>query len=212
MKRLFAAAITTLFVCAALYADDIQVNAKFSKIGADFDSSLWEGAYTLKDFRVPLADKKDQAATNDTEVRIASDGERVYIRINARDSAMDKVNVLAPPVDGYLNTFPAGDHIELVITARECFTFAFDCNGNKYLSKDYAPTRYCWYDLRVRKTASGWEALVAFDWDNLLLEHFTVGKNFSFQAARHSDHDHGTERSYATGRSLLSSKNISLKE
>lgn len=212
MKRLITAAITTLAVCGTLYADDIQVNAGFSKAGADFDSSLWEAAYTLKGFNVPLDDKKEQAATNDTEVRIASDGKRAYILINAFDHAMEHINVPPPPIDGYLNKFPAGDRIELAITARERFIFAFDCNGNKYLSKDYAPARYCWYDLKIRKTVAGWDAIVAFDWDNLLLEHFTIGKNFTFQAARHSDHGQGIERSYATGRSLLSSKSISLKE
>lgn len=212
MKPFFIAIIATVFVCGMLHADDIQVNPEFAKAGADFDAALWETAYTLQDFKVPLDDGKLEAPTNSTEIRIGSDGTRVYIRINAFDSAMEHVKVPPPPVDGYLNKFPSGDHAEFAITANARFIFAFDCNGNKYLSKDYALERYCWYELNVRKTALGWDAIVAFDWDNLVLEKSNAAKAFSFQAARHTEHGQNTERSFASGRSLLDSKRLSLVE
>jgi len=156
--------------------------------------------------------EKDRAPTGETDVRIAFDGKRVYIRVRALDKTVGRINVPPPPVDGYLNRFPSGDHVELVVTAKARHIFAFDCNGNKYLSSDYAPERYCWYDLKTRKGKAGWEAIVSFDWDNLTLGNFNAKKNFAFQACRHIDHGQGSERSYALGKNLLAYKNISLEE
>jgi len=212
MRRLTIALIPALFAGGSLSAETIQANPAFAKAGDDFDSPLWGTAYGLKGFKVPVDYEKDRAPTGDTHVRIAFDGKRIYIQVRAFDKAMETVNVLPPPVDGYLCKFPSGDHVELVFTARFRYIFAFDCNGNKYLSKDYSPERYCWYDLRTRRTKTGWEAIVAFEWDSLTLENLAAKKTFSFQACRHIDHGRGAERSYATGRSLLGYKRVSLEE
>jgi hypothetical protein len=173
-----------------------------SELRTDFNSKLWNNAVLFDKFTISVDFKTLKPAEQQTAVRVLADSKNLYFLIKATDSNLKKAKVGPPPLDGYLNRFPVGDHFELQLVAGVKRILAFDMNGNKYSSTGYKPDKYCEYHLVTRKTEKGWEALVTIKIASLKISKRTNTKNFRFQAVRHFDHGEGAVRSFAKGGSM----------
>ncbi|OGV55928.1 MAG: hypothetical protein A2X49_08055 [Lentisphaerae bacterium GWF2_52_8] len=132
------------------------------KAGAAFDSPLWEKLRKLDEFKVPYSaaiyGKKSNEATEESELRIMNDGKNLYIRFIASDK--DPAKASASALHENAESWPKGDHAEIWFKSGNIlYTFAFDCNGNKYDAKNWDKTWDSGWRLKTRKTKDAWEAI-----------------------------------------------------
>ena len=182
------------------------------ELRSDFKSKLWNEAVLIDKFKLPADYKSLKSADEQTEVRILADSKNLYFLVRAFDKNLKKAKVGPPPVDGYLNKFPIGDHLELQLSAGVKVIRAFDMNGNKFSSTGYKPDKYCDYGLVTRKTEKGWEAIVTVKISSLKISKRWKKKAFRIQVVRHLDHGEGASRNFAKDASMVRYINVSIDE
>ncbi len=166
----------------------------------DFDSPLWERGAMIGDFKVPDAHGGDPApAGQKTEVRLAHDGQFLYVRFTAFDDAIDQA--VAAPLDEFADDFPQGDHGEIWVTSFGSMVFAFDCNGNKYDAHNYDSRFYSGFRVKSRRMENGWQSIVVIPLSKPLRGQPSAGKSLHLAFVRHLDHGADEpERSTAGGK------------
>jgi len=183
-----------------------------SKLQSDFNSKLWSEAVLIDKFKVPVDYKTLKPAEEQTAVRILADNKNLYFLVRAFDANLNKAKVEPPPVDGYLNKFPIGDHLELQLSTGVKKILAFDMNGNKFSSTTYKPDKYCNYGLVTKRTPAGWEAIVTIKISSLKIPKLSKTKKIQLQVVRHLDHGDKPIRSFAKGDSMIRYISVTIDE
>lgn len=193
-----------LMVAGLAQADPAPVKASWipglGEAWLDFDSPLWSNAGTLKDFKVPGLDQRAAAPGQATEVRLANDGKRLFMKITAFDDDPGKLKV--GEFDEFANEFPQGDHVEVWWLSGwwNQVVLAFDPAGNKYEARDF--DRRCYSALcrsKARRTAKSWEIVAALPLRSLNLRG-EAPETPTMTFVRHLDHGRGrAERSFSSG-------------
>ncbi|GAG80963.1 unnamed protein product, partial [marine sediment metagenome] len=120
--------------------------------GNTFESVQWEKPLEMADFKRPYLYKVPNAPSQDTEIKAGHDGKNIYIRFDASDSAVAKIDATAPASK---EKFLKGDHIEFWLYQRHNnYVFAFNRNGGKYDAKNLNKEWNSNWKLNVRKTKS----------------------------------------------------------
>ena len=124
----------------------------------DFDSLQWEKPMICDDFKRTTRDGTTADAAEPTRLQAAHDGKSLYLRFRAADSTATKKNALAPAPNQ--ERWPKGDHIEFwLFDGRDEYVFAFNARGLAYDAKNLDRTWESGWDLKVRNTDAGWEAV-----------------------------------------------------
>jgi hypothetical protein len=128
--------------------------------GQTFESVQWEKPESLNDFKVPpptrIGDSK--VPSQETRIKAAQDGKNLYLRFTAFDSKIAAINTVKS--DAKTEIWPKGDHIEFWLNVPGTnYIFAFDANGNKYDSKNYDKSCNSAWQLKLKKSDSGYEAI-----------------------------------------------------
>jgi hypothetical protein len=192
-------AIAWLVACAQLSLG--QTIAKVPELAEDrwnFDSTLWEKATAIGDFKV-VGDGSGAAAApaaQKTEVRVAHDGVNLYLRYTMFDDAIGQLK--AAELDEFGDEFPQGDHGELWVTQGGLQLFAFDPNGNKYDAHNYDKRFFSGFSVKSRKGDDQWQSIMVIPLKTLFRG--PVGKSLPLAFVRHLDRGaKDAERSTATG-------------
>lgn len=158
----------------------------------NFESPLWEQATKVADFKVP--GDTPTPAKQATEVRLAHDGEFLFVRFTAFDDAIGSVK--AAELDEFGDDFPIGDHGEIWVTNAGTQVFAFDPNGNKHDAHQYDRRYSSGFRVKSRKTGDRWETIVVIPLKKLY-RNPTTSLQLAF--VRHLDRGGTVERSTASG-------------
>jgi hypothetical protein len=154
--------------------------ANIPEIRADaghFDSLQWEKPLVNEDFKLTTRSGDAAAAPESTTVQAAHDGKTLYLRFRASDMALAKQKALSP-IAGQ-ERWPSGDHIEFwLFGGGDRYVFAFNANGARYDARNLDRTWDSGWDLKVRKSEAGWEAIATMP---LSTFRFTTGNATSFR-------------------------------
>ncbi|MGB2819750.1 MAG: DUF4838 domain-containing protein [Phycisphaerae bacterium] len=138
----------------------------------DFDSLQWDKPGVCRDFRLTTRTGEKIDAPRSTAVQAAHDGKMLYLRFRTEDSGGDGRDALAP-VPGR-ERWPKGDHVEFWLFDRAArYVFAFSAKGARYDAKNLDRSWNSGWDLKVRETRSGWEAIASMP---LAVFRFVPGK------------------------------------
>lgn len=171
----------------------------------NFESPLWEQATKVADFKVP--GDAPAAAKQATEVRLAHDGEILFVRFTAFDDAVGTVK--AADFDEFGDAFPQGDHGEIVVTNAGTQVFAFDPNGNKYDAHQYDRQYFSGFQVKSRKAADRWESIIVIPLKKLYRIPTTT---LQLAFVRHLDRGGPVERSTASGQGPHVRQNFTLEK
>lgn len=130
---------------------------EMSHDGDSFDSIQWEKPEALDDFKIVRRIGEYQTPPLRTELKAASDGKHLYLRVTAHDAAADKIEA-APRVEA-VESWPKGDHVEIWLETSCRFVFALASNGNTYDAKNLDRYWNSGWRVVTRKTNEGWEAI-----------------------------------------------------
>jgi hypothetical protein len=171
----------------------------------NFQSPLWEQATKQASFKSP--GDTPAAAKQATDVRLAHDGEFLFVRFTAFDDAVDQVK--AAEFDEFGDEFPQGDHGEIWITNAGTQVFGFDPNGNKYDAHQYDRRYSSGFRVKSRKAADRWESIIIIPLKKLYrIPTATLQLTF----VRHLDRGGPVERSTATGQGPHVRQNFTLEQ
>jgi hypothetical protein len=185
-----------------------QTIKKLPELGKDrwnYESPLWEQATKVADFKVP--GDKPAAAKQATEIRLAHDGESLFVRFTAFDDAIGTIK--AADLDEFGDDFPLGDHGEIWVTNAGTQVFAFDPNGNKYDAHQYDRRYFSGFKVRSRKAADRWESIVVIPLKKLYRIPTT---SLALSFVRHLDRGGPVERSTASGQGPHVRQNFTLEQ
>ena len=171
----------------------------------NFGSPLWEQATKLATFKVP--GDTPATAKQATEVRLAHDGEFLFVRFTAFDDAV--AHVKAAEFDEFGDEFPQGDHGEIWVTNAGTQMFAFDPNGNNYDAHQYDLRYSSGFRVKSRRAADRWETIVVIPLKKLYRIPTTT---LSLAFVRHLDRGGPTERSTASSQSPHVRQNFTLEQ
>jgi hypothetical protein len=144
--------------------------------GDDFDSLHWEKPPVNDDFKLTTRTGEESDAQESTRLQAAHDGKSLLLRFRIEDSNVDGQNVLSPVAEKEL--WPKGDHVEFWLFGGSArYVFAFNGNGVQYDAKNLDRNWDSKWNLQVRRTETGWEAIAAFP---LSTFEFVPGKATSF--------------------------------
>jgi hypothetical protein len=143
----------------------------------DFDSLQWEKPPVSDDFKLTTRTGDVSDALKNTTLQAAHDGKSLYLRFRADDADVASQNALVP-IAGQ-ERWPKGDHVEFwLFGGGQQYVFAFNANGAKYDAKNLDRTWDSGWDLKIRKTEAGWEAIATLP---LSTFQFAPGTETSFR-------------------------------
>jgi len=124
----------------------------------DFDSIQWQKPIPCDDFKITSRSDTVSDVTETTTIQAAHDGKLLHLRLTASDSKSADREALLPTPDD--ERWPVGDHLELWLFAgNDRHVFALNANGIAYDAKNFDRSWDSGWNVTVRKTAAGWEAL-----------------------------------------------------
>ena len=171
----------------------------------NFESPLWEQATKVSEFKVP--GDAPATAKQATEVRLAHNGEFLFVRFTAFDDAIGQVK--AADLDEFGDDFPQGDHGEIWVTNAGTQVFAFDPSGNKYDAHQYDRRYSSGFQVKSRKAADRWETIIVIPLKKLYRRPTTT---LSLAFVRHLDRGGPVERSTASGQVPNVRQNYTLEQ
>lgn len=155
---------------------------------ADFDSPLWDKAFSTDDFKIPS--NWDWGAKRNprfpTEMKMLRDESNLYIRFAASlPEASAKAN-FTPGVQP--DTWPKGEHGEIYLENKKGkYLFAFDGNGNRYDAMGFDRRWNSGWQLNARKTGQGWDAIAVIPLADLKFKADDKDTSLSLFVIRHND-------------------------
>lgn len=161
---------------------------KASAQNLTFDSAVWDNAASFVGFALPESSQDTRGVLQTTSVKMFHDGENFYILYIASDSRIDKLN--AEPLDEFADTFPQGDHGELVLT--NDYVFAFGPQGNHYDAFRYDRAYDSAFIVKSRintgkeqpSQTSGWQSIIIIPMRGIVRQ---LGARVPMQFVRHYD-------------------------
>ncbi|OGV55926.1 MAG: hypothetical protein A2X49_08045 [Lentisphaerae bacterium GWF2_52_8] len=170
-KRLWIFVSCCLFLpLSTVLAEDSAISVpKIENAAAEwknFDAPFWDNACKLANFKIPCSYGKPDSPREATEINIAHDGKNLYIRFTAFDEKVSAAT--AKPLCNYKEFRPLGDMGKMLLTGSwRKIIFEFDCNGNKYDSKDLDKDWNSYWKLRARKTDKSWQAVMMIPFESI---------------------------------------------
>jgi hypothetical protein len=155
----------------------------------DLDSLQWEKPVVNDDFKLTTRESELSDAPQSTRLQAARDGETLYLRFRLEDSNVSGQNALMPIADR--EHWPRGDHVEFwLFDGGVDYVFAFNANGVKYDARKLDRSWDSDWELQVRQTETGWEAIAALP---LSTFQFAPGQptNFRWFCTREISHTEG---------------------
>ena len=124
----------------------------------DFDSLQWHKPRVCDDFALTTRDGKKSDPPQSTALQAAHDGKLLFLRFRMEAAKGDGRDAMAP-VAGK-ERWPKGDHVEFWLFDRGArYVFAFNAKGARYDARNLDRSWDFPWDLKVRTTKSGWEAI-----------------------------------------------------
>ncbi|QEG42594.1 DUF4838 domain-containing protein [Roseimaritima ulvae] len=124
----------------------------------DFDSLQWEKPMVNDDFQLVTREGEEPPAFSSTKLQAAHDGESLHLRFRLEGPPAERAGRSA----SHTERWPQGDHVEFwLVEGRTRYVFAFNADGVQYDAKNLDRSWDSNWDLNVRSTSTGWEAIAS---------------------------------------------------
>ncbi|QDV26494.1 DUF4838 domain-containing protein [Aureliella helgolandensis] len=124
----------------------------------DFDSLQWEKPWVNDDFKLVTRDSDEPKAFSSTKLQAAHDGDSLFLRFRLEDLPPQVVARSGDKAESW----PKGDHVEFWLFGGGArYVFAFNAGGSQYDAKDLDRSWDSNWELKVRQTSVGWEAIAS---------------------------------------------------
>ncbi len=149
----------------------------------DFDSIQWEKPDVCDDFKLTSRDGNSIDAPYQTKLQAVRDGNKFVLRFQMEAPSASSENALPPRPDKEI--WPEGDHVEFwLLRGNDQYVFSFNSKGTKYDAKNLDRNWDSQWDLKVRESEEGWEAIASIP---LSTFDFKSGEESAFKWSCHRE-------------------------